>query len=219
MNEYSKKILNAIKNYEPVKDYHQNLKVTGKNPRELTIKAEWKDIGKLKISPFSLSDFWALRDWWIRSLNYKTKCLFPLFPTDERLDRTIANHYKNHQTHRDIIFNAWLLKEGYLNEDFDNEIIGHFFLNRCETRPEPGLGVADKFQGKKLGTFFIVLLIYIAKFLGKKLLYISTDIDNKISFNLYKKLGFKHIKNTPIKIPVVGYSSIICELELDLEKY
>jgi RimJ/RimL family protein N-acetyltransferase len=217
MNDISTNLYRALKNNEHIKEYCKRLKVTGTDPWKMTIVSEWKDIGKIKISSIVPSDFWALRDWWIYSLNYSSKHVFPLFPTDETLERCITNHYKNHIDHRDIIFNAWLIKEKYLTHDLDNEIIGHFFLNRCDTEPEPGLAVADNFQNRKLGTLFVFILIYITKLLGKKIIYIRTDINNRVSFQFYQKLGFKHKRDTELEIPVVNYKSVIRELEMDLK--
>ena len=219
MERFNINLSNCLKGNKNVNIYFDNLIVAGENPWELCVEVEWKDIGKLKISSFELSDFWALKDFWNNSLNYSSKNLFPLFPVGDILERAIANHYKNHKNKRDIIFNSWLLKDGTLNEDFTNEIIGHFFINRIDTEPEPGLVVADRYQGKKLGTFFIILMIYITKILKKKTIYIRTDINNKRSFDLYEKIGFKHIKDTPLEIPVVGYNSIIRELKMDLRNF
>ena len=216
MYGFSAKLNSALKNNEYIRDYCRGLEISGENPWDLTLTTEWKDIGKIKITSFVLSDLWALRDWWVYSLNYNSKHLFPLSPTNETLERGITNHYKNHVQRRDIIFNAWLLKEDYLTQDLENEIIGHFFLNRCGTEPEPGLAVADRFQKRKLGTLFIFILINITRLLDKKVIYIRTDIDNTASFKFYQKLGFKHIRDTELEIPVVNYKSIIRELEMDL---
>jgi RimJ/RimL family protein N-acetyltransferase len=216
MSLFSAKLNSALKNNEYIRDYCEGLKVSGENPWDLTFITEWKNIGKIKITSFVLSDLWALRDWWIYSLNYNSKHIFPLFPTNETLEKCITNHYKNQVSRRDIIFNAWLIKDKYLTEDLENEIIGHFFLNRCDTKPEPGLAVADRFQKKKLGTLFIFILIYITRLLDKKVIYIRTDSDNTVSFKFYQKLGFKHIRDTKLEIPVVNYKGVSRELEMDL---
>jgi GNAT superfamily N-acetyltransferase len=210
LNDYLKK--NSL-----INNYFSNLVITGENFWDFNIEFNWKDIGKFRICSFNISDFWALKDFWNESLNYESKSLFPLFPSNNKLDRVIVNHLKNHLSKRDIIFNTWILKEDYLNADLENEIIGHFFINRIDTMPEPGLVVAEKFQGKKLGTFFLLILIYITKILGKKEIFIRTDIKNNRGFELYKNLGFKHIRDYPLEIPIVGYKSIIRELKMDLD--
>jgi RimJ/RimL family protein N-acetyltransferase len=217
VSKYSEKILNVLKNNDVIKDRAGNMIVEGESPWHLQIDTNWKGIGNIKLSSFDLSDFFALRDWWINTLNYNSKRLMPIFPVNEKLDRFISNHYKNHISHRDIIFNLWLLKGQDGVENLDNEIIGHFFLNRCDTKPEPGLAVADKFQHKKLGTFAIWVLIYITKLLGKKVIFIRTDKNNTVSFKFYKELGFKHIKDIELEIPVVNYKGIIHELEMELD--
>ena len=202
-----------------ISSYFTGLKISGENFWDFSMEFNWKDVGRLRICTFSISDFWALKDFWNESLNYESKNLFPLFPSNNKLDRIIANHFKNHLYKRDIIFNTWILKENYLNEDLENEIIGHFFINRVDTMPEPGLVVADKIQGKKLGTFFLVMSIYLTKILGKKEIFIRTDIKNTRSFELYKSLGFKHIRDIPIEIPSVGYKSIVRELNMGLDSF
>jgi RimJ/RimL family protein N-acetyltransferase len=219
MKDFSKFVYNTIKENKEIQNFHQDLMADGEDPWNLTIETRWKDVGKIRISSFVLSDFWALRDWWNGSLNYNSKQLFPLFPSNEKLDRSIANHFKNHESRRDLVFNTWLVKEGDRNEDFENEIIGHFFIEKCSDKPDIGLGVSNRFQGKKLGTFFIIILIHTARYLGKDKLYLSCDINNLSAFDLYKRLGFKHIKDSDIYIPVTDFKSTIHDMELDISDY
>ena len=219
MNEFCKYVYTTIKANKEIHNYHRDLTVRGEDPWNLTIEAHWRDVGMIRVSSFTLSDFWALRDWWNGSLNYNSKQLFPLFPSNEKLDRSIANHFKNHESRRDMVFNAWLVKEGDRNEDFENEIIGHFFTDRFSDKPDIGLGVANRFQGKKLGTFFIIILIHIARYLGKNKIYLSVDINNTSAFNLYKRLGFKHTKDSDIYIPVTDFKSTIHDMEMDISGY
>ena len=149
MNDFISKFRNFLLENSSLKKYYDSLKITGNDPWELTIELEWKEIGKIKVRYFSLSDFWAVKHWWMKSLNYESKKLFPLFPIDENLERYIANHFKNQENKRDIIFNTWLVKDSYLTEDFDNEIIGHFFvLGLNSSKPFVGLGISTKYQGK-----------------------------------------------------------------------
>jgi RimJ/RimL family protein N-acetyltransferase len=220
MTDLKQQITDAITGNDFIRDCYTYLSVEGENPWEMTLKSDWKDVGKMKVSSFDLSDFWALRDWWRYSLNYQTKCLFPLFPSDERLDRCIANHFKNHESRRDIIFNAWSIKEGSLNEDFNNEIIGHFFLLQCNSdNPYLGLGVASNYQGKKLGTFFISLISYVAKNLGKQHLWLTTGKDNIAGYKLYKKMGFEDAGDIEVYVPAENYKRIDTKMKLDLKKF
>ncbi len=220
MSDFGQKIISAIYNNDLIKGCYRNLMVEGNDPWGLSIDLNWDGVGKIKISSFDISDFWALRDWWKYSLNYQTKCLFPLFPGDERLDRYIANHLKNQENRRDIIFNAWLMKEGSLNEDFNNEIIGHFFLLQHESdKSFVGLCVSSAFQGKKLGTLFISLVSYIAKTLGKKQLWLTTGKDNPVGYNLYNKLGFEDIGDIEVYVPAENYKRIDTEMKLDLNNF
>jgi RimJ/RimL family protein N-acetyltransferase len=217
--DFCNKLSKFLSQNKTIRNYFDKLSVSGTGPWELTIEVDWKDVGKIRISSFTLSDLWALRDWWNGSLNYNSKGSFPLFPSNEKLERCIANHYKNHENHRDILFNAWLLKEGDCNEDFDNEIIGHFYLQRCRTRPEISLGVADRYQGKGLGKLFIVILIYITKVLGNDKAYLGVDKDNIVGINLYKRFGFQHKEDIQIHIPVTDYWGTVLEMEMDISDY
>jgi RimJ/RimL family protein N-acetyltransferase len=218
MNDLEKTVYETIATSKLTRDFTEEVEVTGDSPWDLTLKFRWKDVGLVKISSFNFTDFWAVRDWWLYSCNYQTKCLLPLFPSDERLNSCIANHFKNHEARRDIIFNAWLLKEGALNEDFDNEIIGHFYLLHCNSdKPLLGLGIASGFQGKRLGTLFIILIAHITKLLGKKYLWLSTGKDNVIGYNLYLKLGFQIVGDIEVYVPSESYKRIDTEMRLDLE--
>lgn len=82
-----------------------------------------------------------------------------------------------------------------------------------------GLGVADKFHRKKLGTLFIMIIIYIAKLLDKKILWLTTDLDNEVGYGLYKKIGFEYVGNTEVFIQPDDYKRIEREMKLDLSKY
>jgi RimJ/RimL family protein N-acetyltransferase len=202
-----------------LKKYYNNTKITGNDPWGLSIELEWKDIGKIKIAPFSLSDFWALKHWWMKSLNYESKKLFPLFPIDENLDRHIANHFKNQETKRDIIFNVWLIKDSFLTEDFENEIIGHFFvLESNSAKPFVGLGISSRFQGKKLGTLFLYIIFYIFKIMNKNVLWLTTGKDNIVGLNLYKKLGFEQTGEIEVLIPSENYKRFDIEMKIDIRK-
>jgi RimJ/RimL family protein N-acetyltransferase len=217
--DFYNKLSHSLNENKIIKKYFDTLSVSGTGPWDLTIEVNWKDIGKIRISSFDLSDIWALRDWWNGSLSYNSKGSFPLFPSSAKLERCIANHLKNHESRRDIIFNVWLLKEGNLNEDFDNEIIGHFYLQRCRTRPEIGLGVSDRYQSKGLGKLFIMILIYITKNLGHETIYLGVDKGNVVGIDLYKRLGFLQKEDIDIYIPVTDYTGTVSEMELDIKNY
>jgi ribosomal protein S18 acetylase RimI-like enzyme len=219
MSVFKNDIFNSLKNNKSIKNYIDNLEVTGENPWDLVVTINWKNIGKLKLAPFELSDLWALRDWWNESINYNSKRFFPLFPQGKNLERVIANHYKNHFSKRDVSYNLWLVKEGFINADFDNEIIAHAFLEDFKTRPDIALGISDNYQSKGLGKLTLLILIYITKFSGMDKIYLSVDKDNMIGFELYKKLGFKHIGQREISIPVTDYKSVVNDMELDVNNY
>jgi len=219
MSDFYKNISDSLKSNIFVKDYIDNLKVSGDNPWELVANLTWKNIGKLKIAPFELSDLWALRYWWNESLNYNSKHFFPLFPQGNKLEMAISNHFKNHSSHRDVAFNLWLIKEGFINADFDNEIIAHLFLENFKTHPDIALGISDKYQGMGFGKLLLLILIYITKFSGFQKIYLSVDKENILGFELYKKMGFRHIGQKEISIPVSGYKSVVNNMELDLNNY
>lgn len=219
MPGFKENIFTSLENNSFVMDNIEDLKISGENPWEVAISLTWKDLGKLKIAPFGLSDIWALRDWWKETLTNKSKRFFPLFPNGKNLERVISNHYKNHSDKRDVSFNLWLLKEGFINADFDNEIIAHAFLENFKKRPDIALGIADKYQAKGLGKLLVLTLIYITKFSGCKMIYLSVDKDNLMGFKLYKKLGFKYTGQKEISIPVTGYNGVVNDMELDLNDY
>ena len=98
MNDCSNEILSALRNNKFIEGCYDGLVVAGENPWELAIDLVWQDVGKLRISPLTLSDFWALREWWDSSLTHHSKYLFFLFPDNEKKDRYIANHKKVHIT-------------------------------------------------------------------------------------------------------------------------
>ena len=52
-----------------------------------------------------------------------------------------------------------------------------------------------------------------AKLLDLKTVYLSTMVENKNAFKLYKNIGFKHINN--IKVPVPGYNYTTDEYEME----
>ena len=218
MDNFRNGLFKALNNNKLINNYFTNLKVEGENPWDLKINFKWKEIEELEISSFSLSDIWALQYWWVNSLSYDNRRFHPIFPCDERIGMYIANHYKDHENHTDITFNAWLIKEE--GTGFNNEIIGHFYVWRYSTgKPSVGLGVADKFQNKKLGTLFILIMIYITKLSGRDVLWLTTDLDNQIGNALYKKLDFEDAGEVEVFIPADGYNRVEREMKLDLNKY
>jgi len=219
MVNFSNKLSKLLNNNKLLKGLYSDLKISGNNPWELKLKLKWNKNLNILISSFDLSDIWALHDWWINTLNYNSKKYYPLFPDDERMLRFISNHYKNHKNHRDTIFNCWLIKEGDCNEDYDNEIIGHFLIYRINTKPELSIGISDKFQGKKLGTLFIIICISILKILEKKTFYLFVDKENKTGLGLYKKLGFEVIGESEIFLPAVDWRNSGYNMKLKLENF
>lgn len=218
MEEISTMLFEGIAQSEFVKPFCEDLKVEGPDLWNLNIHLRWRDVGDLKISSFRVSDIWALRYWWINSLSHENRRYHPIFPCDERVGLYIANHFKAHEAHKDITFNAWLINEEGVG--FSNEIIGHFYLWRCSSdKPSVGLGVADKYQGKKLGTLFVLIIIYVTKLLSKRILWLTTDFDNERGYGLYTKMGFEDAGEVEVYIPADGYRRLEKEMKLDLGKY
>jgi ribosomal protein S18 acetylase RimI-like enzyme len=212
-------ISRSLENNHLIKDDIYEIEINGYDPWDLIITFHWKDLGRFRFSPFEISDFWELKDWWKNTLNKKSKAYFPLFPNGNKLERAISNHYKNHNTFRDAVFNLWHIKEGSINSDFDNEIIAHAFIEHFNKRPDIALGISDKYQSKGFGKFILLTFIYIAKYSGKEKIYLSVDKDNIVGFELYKKIGFRYIDQKEISIPITGYNSIINNMELDLDDF
>jgi RimJ/RimL family protein N-acetyltransferase len=218
LKEILSTLFEGITRTEFIKPFYEDLKVEGQNLWNLNIHLRWRDVGNLEITSFRVSDIWALQYWWLHSLSHDNRRYHPLFPCDERVGMYIANHFKAHANHKDITFNAWLIKEEGVG--FANEIIGHFYLWRCfSDKPNLGLGVADTYQGKKLGTLFTLIIIYVTKLLNKKVLWLTTDFDNERGYGLYKKMGFEDAGEIEVDIPADGYKRLEKEMKLDLGKY
>ena len=217
MSDCAREMLRALGNSELIAGYCDDLSVAGEDPWELTIELEWKDVGKLRISPLALADFWALREWWNHSLSHRSKYMFFLFPEDERKDRYIANHIKDNEARRSLVFNAWLVADDAAAR-FDSEIIGNFFVLDCLCdKPIVGIAVADKFHHKKLGLLFMSVLIRATKMLGKKELWLTTSVENKTGHGLYQRVGFQDVGKKEVHVTTESYKRMEYEMKLDLE--
>lgn len=222
MKDFSKNIYNYLKKNKFINKYHDGLIVKGKNPWEINLESNWKDIGRIQISSFELSDFWALTDWWNNSLSYKDRTFYTPFPSGGKLDKAIANHFKKHKNQSNIAFNAWLIKDKLPMEYLFNEIIGHFFLLDIDSKkPYVGIGLSREFQGKKLGTLFMSILIYTMKILNRKTLWLTVDKNNIAGHNLYKKIGFKDLGEIESHNFAQGFESITKEysMKMDLDNF
>ncbi len=216
MSDCADRMEHALKNNGFIAGRYEGLTVTGDDPWTLEISLKWRDVGRLRISPAKLADFWALREWWDYSLSHRSKYLAFLFPENEKKDRTIANHIGKHAAREHLILNAWLLGEGPAG-GFADEIIGHVFVLGCDAeRLIVGLMVADKFHRKGLGTLFMCILINMAKLLGRDTLWLTTSTENPRAHALYRKLGFEDVGEKEIFVHTENYKRMEYEMKLDL---
>ncbi len=208
MEDFDKNLLTLLRTSDIARRKVQISSVKGDNCWDMKISLSWEGIGGINISPISIHDLWALKDWYL-ALTFRSRYLYSIFPIDEKLEKYIARHIKRNDKHEDITLIAWL----------GDEIIGHFLISEISgKKPHIYVGISDKFQKRGLGLFLILVLISIFKLMGHKELYLSTMHENDIAFNLYKNLGFKFIRN--IKLPVSGYdySTDEYEMKIDLDK-
>lgn len=222
MNNFIYHLSNYLENNKLIKKYHNGFIITGKDSWEITIETSWRSVGRIRISSFELSDIWALRDWWQNSLNYKDKYFYSLFPSGYNLEKAISNHYKKHENHKNITFNAWLIKENCPMEYLFNEIISHFFLLEINSeKPYIGIGIGRNYKSKKLGILFMLILLYTMKILDRKTLWLTVDKNNDIGHNLYKKIGFKDIGEIESNNFSQGFKTITQEyaMKIDLNKF
>ncbi len=218
MGTLSNRIKELLVGNKAITRHFRDIVIAGDDPWNLTISANCPQLGSIRINSFVLSDFWAVLYWWIHTLSYDNRRFHPLFPCDERASRYLANHFKNQESHRDMIFNAWLVREETLG--FENEIIGHFYIiNWDSEKPSLGLGVSDKHQGRKLGTLFIHIAAYLLKAISKEYIWLTTDLDNEKGYALYQKIGFEDFGRTEVYIPADGYKRIEREMRMNLENF
>ncbi len=65
--------------------------------------------------------------------------------------------------------------------------------------------VANEFQGKKSGTLFMSIIIYVTKMSGRKTLWLTTSKDNKTARSLHKKLGFEDVDDKEVYVHGVNW--------------
>jgi len=101
-------------------------------------------------------------------------------------DSTVAEYIRRSQTNEDRTYVA--LSGG--------EIVGYFFLWEI-TNPNAllGIGVADAYQNRGLGTEMMRILIEDARALGLQGLELTTVLDNARAFHLYQKMGFQYLRD------------------------
>jgi ribosomal protein S18 acetylase RimI-like enzyme len=82
----------------------------------------------------------------------------------------------------------------YVLLDHSQQIIGYFFLWDFTDRvPSVGIGIADSWQGKKLGSQMMQILIDDARSSGRDGIDLTTMLDNHRAYALYEKLGFVYL--------------------------
>ena len=213
-------ILHNLKNNIFIRDYLKKIEIAGDDPWNLKFFIEWDKIGKLEICSFEQYDIWALKEWWLNTLDFQTKALFPMFPADSRIERFLVNHYKSHLLKKCMIFNVWKTQDNLKESSFEDIIIGHFLLSECkEDKSFLGLCTSSKFQGKSLGKLFISIIAYISKFLNKEILWLTTGKDNVYGYKLYKNMGFVDTGEIEVNVPAENYKRIDREMKLILKNF
>jgi RimJ/RimL family protein N-acetyltransferase len=111
-----------------------------------------------------------------------------------------------------------MVKEEHL--EFDNEIIGHFYLIELDSsKPSIGLSVSDSHQRNGLGTLFLVIGIAILQLMGKRELWLTTDLDNEKGYRLYEQFGFRKAGEVEVFLPGDGCMRKELEMRLNLEAF
>lgn len=79
----------------------------------------------------------------------------------------------------------------YVLLDGNDTVIGYFFLwEFTEPVPALGIGIADEWQGKKLGPQMMEILIEDARAADRDGVELTTVPDNDRAYALYEKMGF-----------------------------
>lgn len=73
-------------------------------------------------------------------------------------------------------------------------VVGYFFLWDFITAvPALGIGIADDYQGRKLGPQMMQILIDDARAADRDGIELTTVVDNERAFSLYQSMGFKYL--------------------------
>ena len=132
-------LLKSFKQDKIISKLGKNLEIEGKDIWDLTISINWNHIGSIKICNASLYDLGSIENWFL-SLYPRSKYYFSIFPCDERIKGFIGQHLKSNKKHECFMLNAW----------HGDEIISHFYIADINSdKPVIGIGISDKFHGKK----------------------------------------------------------------------
>ena len=116
-------------------------------------------------------------------MSHETRQIFTPHPYD---DGTLQKLIEQTVAGEDI---RWLALVG-------NTVVGYFFLqNSGDTVPSLGIGIAEDYQGKKLGKHFMTILIDDATAAGRDGIRLMTVVTNSRAFALYQEMGFVYIKD------------------------
>jgi ribosomal protein S18 acetylase RimI-like enzyme len=97
------------------------------------------------------------------------------------------------------------------------EIVGWGFLwDLTSDNPTLGLGIADAFHGRGLGTRLIRRIVGAARARGIPRIYLTVVQDNQVAWKLYKKAGFVRYGEFMGK-DGLPYYRMVAELELERE--
>ncbi len=118
-----------------------------------------------------------------KGLSNETRQIFTPHPYD---DATLENLIAQTAAGEDI---RWIALVG-------NTVVGYFFLkNIRDAVPSLGIGIADNYQGMKLGKRFMAMLIDDAAAAGRDGIRLMTVVTNSRAFALYQKTGFVYVKD------------------------
>lgn len=145
-----------------------------------------KSMGNLTIKSVGIKDSLQLFNFYFHGLSEKARiffCPYPIFNPRPKTSNELSNTIKNWQKEDD-----WTM----LKLSKGAQIIGICLLKRYKTeRPTSGLAIHEKFQKKGLGILLQTIINEQAYLLHLKKLVITLAQNNKASFKVHKKAGFK----------------------------
>ena len=106
------------------------------------------------------------------------------------------------------------IDRSYVLLDEIETVVGYFFLwEFTDPVPALGIGIADDWQGKKLGPQMMEILIEDARATGSDGIELTTVLDNDRAYALYEKMGFVYQGNVE---NVAGDGRVVVEKKLFL---
>lgn len=170
-------------------------------------------LGKLNLKRLEIEDAEELFNFYFQGLSEKSRIFFPpypLFSPRPKDSEELAGKIKDWKKEDD-----WIVLELLKN----NLLIGICLLKRYKTkRPTSGLAVHEKFQKKGLGILLQTIINEQARLLGLKKLIITLAQNNKASFKVHEKAGFKKTNRLVPHFTYMNGEEIIDRYDIEMIK-